>query len=380
MIRIVFIIFFQFAFVGTVLAQLDNSLFEDRKVLHPERSSRVYLGVDFLGFTRNNEYFNQIADGYTLFGYQFSPHLTYYPAENVRVDAGIFLHKDFGISDYYTVAPTFSVKIKRDKMQFVFGNLDGSLNHRLIEPLYDFERVMNDRLETGIQAIWNTDKTFLDLWINWETMIYPGDNKQEEVSGGFSLDYLLSASENFEVRLPVQTVLYHKGGQIDVSPAPLVSFMNNALGLSVRIPVSEAGFLRAFRTDNYYVHFLDFSFEKVQPYTSGSGIYLNLTAEFKNIDFMTSYWRGDEFISIKGAALYQSVSNSFKNPGYTEDQRELLIFRLMHNIKILDNLHLSSRFEPFYDLGNSKFEFSHGLYLNYRPDFYLFNVKEASYD
>src|SRR5690606_36878085 len=131
-VRIVFIIFFQLAFVVAARAQFDNSLFEDRKVLYPERSNKVYLGFDFLGFTRNNEYFNKIADGYTLFGYQFTPHLTYFPSENVRVDAGVFLHKDFGISDYYTIAPTLSVKVKRDKMEFILGNLEGSLNHRLI--------------------------------------------------------------------------------------------------------------------------------------------------------------------------------------------------------------------------------------------------------
>ena len=369
-----------FFITNTAFAQLDNHLFEDRRELFPERKNKVYLDLDILGFTKNNEYFNNIADGYTLFGYQLNPSLSYFPAENVRIDAGIYLQKDFGVQEYQTIAPTFSIKVKRNDLNIIFGNLEGSLNHRLIEPLYDFEKVLNDRLETGIQAVVNKDKLFLDAWIDWETMIYAGDSLQEEISGGISFDYKLYENNNIILSLPFQTVLYHKGGQIDIMDAPLTSLMNNAIGIGLDFPIDENGILKSVGTKNYFVYFTDFSFERRQTFEDGTGLYLNLDLEFKWFSLMTSYWKGDEFISIKGAPLYQSVSSSFKNPGYVEEERELIILRFMHELKILDNLFFSTRFEPFFDLQNNKFEFSHAFYINYRPDFFLFNARNSRND
>lgn len=362
------------------IAQIDNSVFEDRKEIKEENERNVFLGFDILGFNKNNEYFNKIADGYTLFGYQLKPHIIYYPDKNVRIDAGVFLHKDFGRKEYHAIAPYFSVKVNRGNWSIIFGNLDGSLNHRLIEPLYDFERVMNDRLETGLQAVRQTDKMFLDAWVNWETMIYAGELYQEEVSGGISFNYTVIENEDLKLSLPLQTVLYHKGGQIDAVDDPLESFMNNSAGFSLSIPVNESRILKAVRSDNHYVSFVDFSFEKQQPYTNGHGIYLNLIFDLKWFSFMTSYWYGNSFMSIKGAPLYQSVSHNFKNPDYLEQYRKLLIFRLSHDVKIFDNFYLTSRFEPFFDPNNDNFEFSHSFYLNYRPDFYLFKVKNRRND
>lgn len=380
MFKIVLPILLLFLFIQGALGQLDNSVFEDRKELEEENENKVFLGFDILGFNKNNEYFNKIADGYTLFGYQLKPHITYYPDKNVRIDAGVFLHKDFGRREYHTIAPVLSIKVKRGNWDVIFGNLDGSLNHRLIEPLYDFERVMNDRLETGLQAVNQTDRLFFDAWVNWETMIYAGDPYQEEVSGGISLDYKVIENDVLKLSFPLQTVLYHKGGQIDDVEDPLQSFMNNSIGFSLSIPVNENGILKAVRTDNHYVSFTDFSFEKQQPYTSGNGVYLNLTFDLKWLSFMTSYWYGNSFMSIKGGPIYQSVSNNFKNPDYLEQYRELLIFRLSHDVKIFDGFYLTSRFEPFFDPNNDNFEFSHSFYINYRPDFYLFKVKNKRHD
>lgn len=380
MSKVILYLLLSFVVVHSTYAQLDNQPFEDRKSLGEARARKLYLGIDILGFTKNNEYFNNIADGYTLFGYQLNPHITYYPDANVRIDGGVFLHKDFGREGYYNIVPTFSIKVRRGNWDIIFGNLDGSLNHRLIEPMYDFERVLNDRLETGLQGVLKTDRLFLDAWINWETMIYSGDPFQEEISGGISLDYDVVKNKEWHLSFPIQTVLYHKGGQIDDADLPLVSLMNNSLGVSLSVPINENGVLKAIKTAHYYVRYTDFSFEKRQPYNNGNGIYLNLTFDLKWLSFMTSYWHGDSFISIKGAPLYQSVSHTFKNPGYLEEERSLLIFRLLHDFEVFEGFYLSSRFEPFFDLQHNKFEFSHGFYINYRPDFFLFKVKKQRND
>src|SRR5262249_28334361 len=137
-----------------------------------------------LGFGKNNEYEHTIVQGYTLFGYQFNPYLSYQISKHFRVDAGVFLQKDFGNSSYTTTAPTLSVKYQLKDFSITFGNLDGSLNHRLIEPLYDFERVLNNRLENGLQVQVIRDDLFFDTWVDWHKMIYVNDPNQEQLTAG----------------------------------------------------------------------------------------------------------------------------------------------------------------------------------------------------
>ena len=60
----------------------------------------------------------------------------------------------------------------------------------------------------------------------------------------------------------------------------------------------------------------------------------------------------------------------------SDRERELLILRLMHNLHITDEIKWSVRFEPLYDLQNSRWDYSWGFYLNYYPDFFLSKIKK----
>ena len=92
------------------IAQLDNSAFEDRIEIDSSRQREIYFSLKTLGFFKNNEYSNDIADGFTLFGYQFNPYFSYFAGKNVRIDAGIYLQQDFGVDDFTEIAPYFSLK------------------------------------------------------------------------------------------------------------------------------------------------------------------------------------------------------------------------------------------------------------------------------
>ena len=353
-------------------AQLDNQIFEQRLPINPADSNALFFGVNTLGFTKNNEYFNDIADGYTLFGYQLNPYLTYYATPHFRIDAGVYLQKDFGANGYQEIVPTFSFKYLHNGVAIIFGNLEGSVSHRLIEPLYDFEKVLIDRQETGVQLLIENERLFLDGWIDWQNMIYKGDDDQERVAAGLSLNYRLKQSSQWNVELPVQFLVTHVGGQIDSSPASLQTYINTAIGAGVTYRLGEKNFVQGIRMENYYVYYKDFSPAIVKVFEDGSGWYANLGIKMKpNLELMASYWRGHEFISIMGGQLYPSVSSTFKSPMAVEEVRELFILRLMHNLKITDRLYISTRVEPFYDLANEKFEFSHGFYINYSADFFL---------
>jgi hypothetical protein len=169
-IRLFFIFFISFIITDSY-CQLDNKAFYLPSSFQAEKDKCLYFSFSNLNFTKNNEYFNKIADGYTLFGYQVNPEVVFFPSENIGIRAGVFVWKDFGNNKYSGLAPTYSVSVRKDSLSFIFGKLDGSLKHRLIEPLYDFENILTDRLEDGIQVIYNHNLFYLDLWINWEHML-----------------------------------------------------------------------------------------------------------------------------------------------------------------------------------------------------------------
>lgn len=360
-----------------VFAQLDNAALEKPLPVKAAYNQDIRVGLDVFGFLKNNEYFNDIADGYTLFGYQLNPKLVYFPASFIRLEAGAWLWQDFGTTRYNQVRPTFTLKIQKPHYQLLFGNLQANVSHRYIEPLYDVEKVINDPLENGMQFIWNRNKLWLDAWINWQKMIYRGDPFREEIAGGLSAEQHLVQDEvrGWQLSLPVQFTAQHKGGQIDASPLPLVTLFNGAVGFKLRKNI-DGKFWKAWHTQNYLVGFKDFSNVYQYPFTSGTGLYLNAGLDTRVQNVMLSYWRGNGYLAEQGGRLFQSASTTFKKPNYLEERRELLILRFSHDIKLLDDMFLTLRLEPLYDFKDPQLEFSSSFYLRYTTDFFVTKRKE----
>ncbi|MEM6524235.1 MAG: hypothetical protein AAF693_10600 [Bacteroidota bacterium] len=359
------------------LCQLDNTAFDQLQPILRKDSNAFHIGFNALGFTKNNEYFNDIADGFTLFGFQFNPYFSYQVGERFKFSGGLYLQQDFGNDDFNEIAPTFTAQYTFLNGRVLFGTLGGATSHQLIEPLFDFERVLVNRLENGFQFKIDKPDFFFDLWVDWQNMIYPGDNDQEEVTAGLSFRKKIAEAGDIKFTLPFQALVFHRGGQIDSSPLPLQTYLNAAFGLIIDKPISISSFVRDLRLEGYHVFYGDYSNTLLQTFEDGDGLYLNASVKTSiHLDLMASYWRGNEFISIQGGQLYPSVSSTFKDPDAVEQQRELLIFRFLHTLKIADHIYVSTRFEPHVDLGNGEFEFSHGFYLNYRPQFFVSRLKD----
>jgi hypothetical protein len=364
--------------VPATYAQLDNRALEKKLEIKPQYHQDLRLGLDVLGFHRNLEYSNEIADGYTLFGYQLHPRLVYFPADFIRIEAGALLWQDFGTSGYHQVRPTFTIKLQKPHYQFLFGNLQGTVSHRYIEPLYDVEKVILDPLENGVQFIWQRDKLWLDSWVDWERMLYPGDPFREEISGGLSAEQrLLENPQGWRLSLPVQFTAHHKGGQIDTSPLPIQTLFNGALGLRLQRK-TEHFFWKGWRTENYYLVFKDFSNEYQLPFKQGKGVYLNAGIDTRPLNVLLSYWNGNGYLAQHGGRLFQSASTSLRHPDYLEKNRQLLLLRFTHDMQLMDDLSLTLRLEPLYDLNNKQLEFSNSIYLHFNTDFFLTKRKEPA--
>lgn len=353
-------------------------------------AGNLELGIRSLGFFKDNEYFNKIADGYTLFGYQLQPSLKYYPSEKIKLEAGAMLLKDFGNRKYRLIQPTFTATYSTGKHTFLFGTLTGNLNFNYIEPLWDFERQLTTPIQNGIQYIYQGNRFDFQMWADWQVMQYAYDTKQEEIAGGFTGNLKGFHFKHTQISFPVQFTAKHKGGQIDVVERPLTTLFNGAAGFEItnylgnwNDSLQQGSFLRSIYTKNYFVGYKDHSFTHQLPFQGGSGIYLNAGADTRWVNLMLSYWRGNGYISEFGGRLYQSVSTTVKNPGYTERNRQLLMLRIMKDWHIVNEqeytgLTFTGRLEPFYDFKTGSVEFAAGLYLNFNTDFFLGKPKLRS--
>lgn len=360
-----------------VYAQLNNHVFEDRLAMDSSKSRQLFLGVNTLSFIRNTEYFNKIVKGKTLLGYQISPYLSFYPSTNLRIDAGVFVRKDLGAPQFFTkVEPIFTIKYQQNFFALLFGNIEGSLNHRLIEPLYDFERVLLGRLENGFQLQYINEHIFLDTWLDWLALLNKKDSLPEEFVSGMSFYYAFINHPRFVLQLPTQFLLYHSGGQgLNFN---IYNLFFGAIGGNFRFNISPHNFLQEVSLENYYV-VNRYSGAVLRPFLKGEGFYSNLTFKTKRFNVIGSYWRGNGFSSENlGGLLYQSVSIIDKQVNHSEQLRTLCILRFLYDWPLTDELTISLRFEPYYDFNNSLFEHTEGFYINYRPYFGGYSARQGA--
>jgi hypothetical protein len=342
---------------------------------HTFKKGDLRVSLNAFVFFKDNEYFNKIIDGYTLYGTQLNPQLVYYPAKNLRLEGGVFLWKDFGNPELRQVRPTFRATWTHGKQQIIFGNIRANLHHNYIEPMFNFERVMLNPLEEGIQTIYRGKRFFLDQWVDWQRQQYRYSNYQEEVAGGLSTSYRTSRDGGpWTTSIPFQFTAIHHGGQIDTLDRPLQTVFNGALGLETRYQLQNPN-VRAVRFQGYVVGYQDYSFTKGQfPFRNGWGLYLNGTVETRFLDVMVSYWQGSRFLSPLGGDFYQSASRTVSNPEFLDPKRKIIMVRLMRDIRVSDAAAITARVEPVYDLNSNALDYSLAMYFNFRQEWLLGNI------
>lgn len=369
--RLFFILVFGL-WVDKGFAQLDNSILFENTVRPEGKVGNLYFGISTLGYNKNNEYFESTATGYTLFGYNLRPEVLYVPSKHAVLRAGVYMQRDFGTEDFYKLQPSYAIQLNYDSLLFYFGNIMGPLEHRYIEPLYDFERIVFNNPEEGMQFLISKNRFAMDAWINWEKMIYERTPFREEFTGGISARYRLINNPRFTWSIPAQWIATHVGGQIDDDSLPAKTVQNFAFGSNFVFRFPGAKVVQAIRSQNYYALYGSYDAEPLEsPWTNGWGTMLNLTFVTHLNDFMISYWRGEQFVAWSGGHLYQSISRNWREPDAIESPREILIFRVLGKIKVMDGLEVSPRLEPYINLQNSASGISFGLYVKYQHRFFL---------
>lgn len=333
-------------------------------------SSRLSLAVEMTGFFKDNEYFSPVAEGQTLPGASLLPAAGYQVSGRFRAEAGVYAVKYSGrepLSDVqafirlqYSITPEFNL---------VVGNLYGGVNHRLIEPLYQWDRQYTANPESGLQFVLHSSRLFADTWVDWQHYIERGDPALEMLTFGMSLEgKLIEPGRIFTLNVPLQLLIHHQGGQIDASDEPMIVLGNVAAGLCSRLKISDR-WVRSVGVDVYLAGYYDrYPRRKIRPYDSGWGLYPVVHVDARPFELMAGYWYAEKFYAFEGEPLFGSfnIYDQTKRP-----VRNLFTFKFSYNREIFNGIHAGAQIETYSDSGRGETDFSFGVHLRFNNRFTL---------
>ena len=334
-------------------------------------SNKLTIAADMTGFFKNNEYFSQVADGETLPGAYILPALGYQVSNRFRTEIGAYGVQYSGrnsVSDLqlflrlqYAVTPNLNV---------VLGNLYGGLNHRLIEPLYRWDRQYTARPESGLQFILHSGRWFADVWVDWQHFIERGDSVPEVLTFGTSVTAeLTEPGSRFQLQVPVQILIHHQGGQIDTSEDPMIVLGNVMTGLCSRLNLNR-NFIRSVGFDLYAAGYYDrYPNEALRPFDKGWGIYPVLHVDADPFKLMAGYWHAEKFYAFEGEPLFGSFN--WYDIQKQEPIRDLVTFKLAFEKELFKGISIGAQVETYTDLDSGETDYSFGVHLRMNRRFLL---------
>lgn len=324
---------------GHVSAQTDKMMYGENMRLRGKDKGNLTLRIDNLDFFQNNETPGNRTDGYTLPGFVLQPTIGYQPLRNVKVEAG-FNMRYFWTSRYnpviyfsdvmrtvqspdkrkVNIVPFIRAHVQlAPYLSFVFGNIYGGTNHGLPEPLYDNERMLTQRPETGLQILLNTRHFDADAWVNWENFIYRGDGQQEAFTFGVAAKVKVNEPRSkVHVSFPLNVIYQHRGGEIDTLTTDRVqTWMNASAGISIAVH-PESRLVRNVEFQALGAAHADIKGEML-PYQKGAMFYCNALTDIWRFRVSAGYSYMKNFISLLGNPYFGTISvpydgRRFKNP------------------------------------------------------------------
>jgi hypothetical protein len=353
------------------------------KLYYPNRISHnpslnegdFYLYLPNQNFFINNEFSRPVVKGYTLPGQTLTPFFRYQPSQDFFIDAGLQVKHYFGIDEPVYVNPILTASLRMNSaITFRIGAINGDLNHRLSDIIYFDENYYGGKPEYGVQFEVNTDRLWLDTWINWQKYIVEGDSVSEKFLAGVSAQVSLAKfNHGWQLTMPLQLMAFHQGGEIDNSDTPDRSEVNTLAGLEVENKNSNA----AIRLGGF-AHVLlykELKSDQYNVYKDGWGIETGVTMHLRNHQMRLSWWKGSEFLAENGDPIYLSVSDYDESLMFPNTQ--ILTGKYVWNKTFASQLNFSFLLHGFYDIEQRVFSYSYGVQLLYSPSVFLKNFKLA---
>ena len=349
--------------------QWDNSYFDIER--QDTSVGLVQLHFESLGYFRNSEYKSRIDQGRTLFGYQFWPELSYQASDKVQVSLGLFVQQDFGADEAFLKRPTFSFQYNNKGHFLRFGTLMGTMQHQLVEPLFDPERIIENRLENGFQYKRNGSKLDGELWVDWHKMIYQNSPFREEFTTGIRIEPKKHfGSGRHTISLPMTAISFHKGGEIDTSHMPTISNFNFDYALRYRYRKTK-GFIDSIDIQMHALYYEDIS-TVPENYIDGLAQYASIGVYAKGFGLMLNSYDAHQFHNPMGDVVFRSVSA--RNSTYVFDYRKIAMVRAQWQKELGPNFNFLIRANFMRNLNQNANDVIAEFYFRWNPSFGVFKV------
>ncbi|MFY9153612.1 MAG: hypothetical protein WAO52_16460 [Prolixibacteraceae bacterium] len=353
------------------VAQLNGQTLTDLNHFYKSLDSADVKTLDFrfesMSFFHNTEWMGDIVDGYTWTGAWVRPKLSYAFSEKLKVDVGGHFLRYHSRNDFTIVRPWFSAEYQMfPKMKAVFGNLNLNQNQGLVKQLWEPERMMTDAPREGVQFLYDSKFFEMQNWMSWEQFILPGDPYQEHFTFGLSGRVQPYSNSMATVKIPIQLLVYHQGGEIDSSPLGVVTHYNYATGLETNLKVGDQ-FLKNVDLNFHFVGYECPDGPAPYGYDNGHGYSVTLAGDTRFGKFSFDYWNAYQYIAPYGKRIYMSISD--RDINLSQTNRSQVAFNYMMKQHILKDIEFAFQGEALYDLLTTKFSFAFGYYLVINQDF-----------
>jgi hypothetical protein len=358
-------IIFTSIFIVTVSAVHSQNYYDSYLPVTYEAADSGKISIHFYNnnFVKNNEYFGPYTQGITYIGSILQPEVSWSLSKKFSLSAGWYIRYFYGQDSFEQSLPVIRARYTfLQGAQLIVGQLDGQLQHHYIEPIYNTDNYFSTNPEYGVQLLLDRKKLHVDVFMDWEKFLMPGENHQEEIAGGLLAKYALNAlSDNRGLSIDFQSIIHHFGGQVDVSDSPIQTRSNVAAGLEYAF-VPGFKLLNRITLNSFYIRALELSQTNTLPFESGYAVQNTVTFENKWIKLSSGWFHGDAYFAPKADYLFQSISQL--DDYYTSEGRDLITSKFMFGNEITKGVNLSIRFESYYDLQRKWNDFSYGLNIS----------------
>ncbi|WP_372639615.1 hypothetical protein [Ancylomarina sp.] len=370
--RFFYTILFLLGFLNLSLqAQQTNPFFCHYGKFKADAKEKLFFRFENLNFAKNDEYKGEFVKGATYIGYVATPKIVYYPADDLRIEAGIRLQKYSGLAEYPNSEPVFSVHYQASSsLSLILGTLNQDNNHYLHEALFEPERFFADRAENGLQALFKSERLDFDTWINWEQFIFQNDPFQEVFTFGLTAGLrLINLESSHSLTIPLQVLFTHRGGEIDSSDSFKQTIGHFGTGLTYS-KAFDNSFFKKINIEAFVFLFRDNSSIKEFAYGKGKGFDFRIGAETKHSSLKLGYWIGDKFNSSRGSAFFQSMSVIDNN--YIQKRREIVTAKYRIQKSIAKGIILGGQVDTYIDMSSSHdFSYATSLFVKINGEFFL---------
>jgi hypothetical protein len=360
-------------FASTVSAQFDyrhQYTYADFDTTH---ANNLYFRIENNNFFKNDEYFGDYIEGYTLLGADIEPTMVYYAGNKARFKVGVHMRKYSGIDSFSTVLPIISMHARLSRhVDLIMGSLRGNVQHRMPEQIYDPERIYSRPVENGVQFLVNTKRLWADMWIDWDQTILSGDSKPEMFTFGLSGRYNWTNPESsWQLVTPFALLARHKGGQISNFEERMQTLSNSSVGFELKKEWKDRWF-QSFMLKSDLLSFRDMRNAAGLPFQHGHGLYVGVGAEAHKFQLATGYFRGENFYSANGSPLFNSIS-SFKKDVYNK-YRNIIMSRLAFHHSVSSDLNFEASALEYFDVDAGQLEYAYGISLIFTPSWFIAKI------